>query len=315
MCSTQKEEIGAVKRELFRAGIRSEIRTNPLAAALNITRLELWVENDNDYFAAQKFYATMQARSGNGHEPGDKEDSSRPSIGAEELPVPSTLAVNRGVADVNGKNKSPHSGGELEQVSLLLEKEIEEILEREDALSQTCTTLRSEVGSLTRSLSESQAAAEKKAAALAAVRVSLERESVEHTRSEAEHKGEVRELQSRLKSVEETLSERKKKLDVTLEQLQTQQSKVVELRKEIVSHEQEWDESKRLVSKVRAELAVEKQSRVVAEEKAAKLAQALEVLERQLTEQRDLQEQLQASIGSLNSLRGRLQAKKTSVRA
>jgi len=315
MCSTQQEEVGAVKRELFRAGIRSEIRTNPLAAALNITRLELWVENDNDYFAAQKFYATMQARSGNGHEPADIEDSSGPSLDVEDLPVPTALSAHRGAGGLNGKDKSLHSGGELEQVSLLLEKEIEEILEREDALSETCAALRSEVESLTRSLSESQAAAEKKAAEFAALRTSLEREAAEHTRSEGQLKGEVRELQSRLKSVEETLSERQKKLEATLEQLQTQQSKVVELRKEIVSHEQEWDESKRLVSKVRAEIAVEKQSRLVAEEKAAKSAQALERLARQLTEQRDLQEQLQSSIGSLNSLRGRLQAKKTSVRA
>jgi len=82
-----------------------------------------------------------------------------------------------------------------------------------------------------------------------------------------------------------------------------------------VSREQERDENKQLVSKARAELAVERQSRIAAEEKAAKSAQALERLETQLTEQRDLQEQFQASIGSLNSLRGRLQAKKNSVRA
>jgi hypothetical protein len=90
---------------------------------------------------------------------------------------------------------------------------------------------------------------------------------------------------------------------------------VVELRKEIVSREHEWDENKRLASKAHAELVVERQSRVAAEEKTTKLGLAQERLEKQLAEQMDLQVQLRASIGSLNSLRSRLQAKKTSVRA
>jgi len=315
MCSTQQEEVGAVKSELFRAGIRSEIRSNPVAAALNITRLELWVENDNDYFAAQKFYASMQARAGNGHEPAATEVPSETSIDVEDLPAPATRAVSRGVADLDGKSKSQRPGGELEQASLLLEKEIEEVLEREDALTETCAALRSEVESLSRSLSESQAAAEKKAAEFALLRSSLEHELAERTRSEDQLKGEVRELQSRLKSVEATLLERQKKLETTLEQLQTRQAMVVELRKEIVSRGQEWDEDKQLVSKARAELAVERQSRIAAEENAAKSAQARERLEGQLEEQKDLQAQLRTSIGSLNLLRGRLQAKKTSIRA
>lgn len=314
MCSTQQEEIGAVKRELFRAGIRSEIRENPLAAALNITRLELWVENDKDYFAAQKFYAGMQARAGNGHEPADGEESTGASINPEVALSSSRWAVSRGAAGRDGNGKSQLPGGELEQVSLLLEKEIEEILEREDALSEDCSTLRGEVENLSRSLSESQAAAEKKAVEFAALKISLEREVAEHARSEDQLKGEVRELQSLLKSAEGTLVERQRRLETTLEQLQTQQAKVVELRKEIVSREQEWDEHKRLVSKTHAELAVERQSRIVAEEKAAKSAQAQEHMEKQLTEQKDMQGQLQASIGSLNLLRDRLQAKKSSVR-
>lgn len=314
MCSTQQEEVGAVKRELFRAGIRSEIRENPLTAALNITRLELWVENDKDYFAAQKFYANMQARAVNGHEPAAEEEPAGASINPEVAPDSSKWAVSRGAAGRDGNCKSQLPGGELEQVSLLLEREIEEILQREDALAETCSTLRGEVENLSRSLSESQAAAEKHAAEFAALKISLEREVAEHARSEDQLKGEVRELQSLLKSAEGTLVERQRRLEATLEQLQTQQAKVVELRKEIVSREQEWDEHKRLVSKTRAELAVERQSRIVAEENAAKSAQAQERMEQQLAEQKDLQGQLQSSIGSLNSLRDRLQAKKTSVR-
>jgi DNA repair exonuclease SbcCD ATPase subunit len=314
MCSTQQEEVGAVKSELFRAGIRSEIRSNPLAAALNVTRLELWVENDNDYLAAQKFYANMQAGSRNGDEWGSSKDTTATSVDAEHSAAPSTRMVSRGTVDPDGKNKNQRPGGELEQASLLLEKEIEEVLEREDALSETCTNLRSEVERLNQSLSESQTASEKATEEFTALRKSLEGELMERMRSEDLLKGEVRNLQSRLKLVEATLSEKQQRLETTLHQLQNQQSMVVELRKEIVSREQEWDENKRQVSKAHAELAVERQSRIAAEEKLAKSAVALERLVKQLAEQKDLQEQLRVSIENLNSLRDRLHAKRTSVR-
>jgi hypothetical protein len=315
MCSTRQEEVAAVKSELFKAGIRSEIRKNPVTAALNIKRLEVWVENEKDLFAAQECYARMQARAGNGHEPAATAAPTKTAIDVENPPAASTWAVSWGGADPDGKNSGRRTGGELEQASLLLEKEIEEILKREDTLSEACAALRSETENLSQSLSESQAAAVKKAAEFAALRNSLERELAEHTRSEDQLKGEVRELQSRLKSADATLLERHRKLESTLQQLQTQQSMVVELRKEIVSREQAWDEHKGLVSKAHAELAVEQQARLAAEEKLAKSALAQERLEKQLANHKDLQDQLRASLGSLNSLRGRLQAKKTSVRA
>jgi predicted nucleic acid-binding Zn-ribbon protein len=318
ICSTQQDEIGAVKRELFKAGIRSEIRSNPVAAALNITRLELWVENDNDLLAAQKLYARMQARAGNGHDPADADTNTETSADLEGLPTPSTTALaplNPTGADPDRKSRGRPPGSELEQVSLLLEKEIDEVLEREEALSKTCTALRNEVESLTRSLSESQAVADRKSTDFAALKASLESELAERTRSEDQLKSQVRELQSRLKSADGTLIERQRKLDATLDQLQTQQGKVVELRKEIVAREQEWEDCKRMVSKARAELALERQSRIAAEEKTAESLQAKESLEKQLAEQKDARSQLQASIGNLNSLRDRLHAKKTSIRA
>jgi len=314
MCSSRQEEVSAVKRELFKAGIRSEIRRNPLTAALNITRLELWVENDNDYFAAQKCYARMQTRARSSHEPAVEVHPTETAVVVEDPPPAPTEEVSRAGTDWDEKNARQRPGGELEEASLLLAKEIEEALEREDALSETCAALRSEVASLSRSISESQAAAEKKAAEFAALQNSLERELAEHTRSEDRLKGEVRELQSRVKSAEETLLEKQKKLETTLRELQGQEAMVAGLRIEMVSRAQECDEQKQLASKARAELAAERQSRVAAEEKAAKSAQARERLEKQLAEQKNLQEEVRASIGSLNSLRGRLQAKKTSGR-
>jgi chromosome segregation ATPase len=313
MCSERQEEVAAVKSELFKAGIRAEIRQNPVAAALQITRLELWVENEKDYFAAHKLYTNMQARAKNGHEPAAAEAPTESSLAMERLPARSTGSGR--VPDLDAKKKSQRPSGELEEARLLLEREIEDVLEREDALSETCGALRRELESLSRSLSESQAAAEKKASEFASLKSSLERELAERTRSEEQLKGELRELQLRLKAGEESLSEKHKRLEATLQQLQTQQAMVVELRKEIVSREQEWEANNRLVSKAHAELVAERESLIASEEKAAKSARALEQLEKQLAEQKDLQAQLRASIGSMNAFRDRLQAKKTSVRA
>ena len=315
MCSTQRDEVGAVKSELFKVGIRSEIRTNPVAAALSITRLELWVEHDQDYLAAQKLYARMQARAGKGDAPAITEDPAETLLDVEDGPAPSTRVVSRAEADSEGKSTVHRPNGELEQARLLLEQEIEEVLEREDALSESCRALQGEVKSLSQSLSDSQALSETKAAEQATLRSSLEQKLAERTRSEDQLKGEVGELQSRLSSAEETLLESQKRLGKALEQLQTQQAKVVELRKELESREQEFDDNTRVVSNAQAELAAERQSRITAEENSAKLSRAFEHLENQLTEQKELQEQMRASIGSLNSLRGKLQAKKTSVRA
>lgn len=312
MCSEHPEEVAAVKSELFKAGIRSEIRKNPVTAALRITRLELWVENENAYFLAHNLYSDMQARGRKVHEPITLENMPETSVGMAGLPARPSGSVSGEVAKLHGNNHSQPPGGELREASALLEREIIEVLKRQDALSETCATLRSEVERLGRSLGEAQAAAEKKAAEFADVKSSLERELAERARSEEQLKSVLREVQSRLKLDEETVSEGQKKLETTLQQLQTQQATVVDLRKEIVSREQEWDANNRLVSKAQAELAVEKESRIAAEEKAAKSAQAQEDLERQLVEQKDLQAQLRASIGNINSLRGRLLARRTS---
>jgi len=61
MCSSELKEVEAFKSELFRAGIRSEISSNPVASALGIARLEIHIY-DNDLIEAsriqQEFLAT-----------------------------------------------------------------------------------------------------------------------------------------------------------------------------------------------------------------------------------------------------------------
>jgi len=314
MCSTQHAEVGAVKRELFKAGIRSEIRSNPVSGALNVNRLELWVENDNEFFEAQRHYANMQAQAGNGDDPDATEVPTEIPTNSENFEPASTWALSQGAPDLVEENQGHRPGGELDPASLLLEKEIEEVPEPTYVLSEPVAALRNEVESLGQSLFNSLTAAEKAATEFTALQISLGSELAERTRSQDLLRGEVSELQSQLKAIEASLLAKQKQLETTQQQLQTQHGMVVELRREIVSHEQEWDENRRMVAKVQAELAVERQSRIAAEEKFAKSALDLERLGTQLAEQKDLQEQSPISIGSLNSLRGRLQAKKSSDR-
>jgi hypothetical protein len=53
MCSTNRQEVETLKTTLFRAGIGSEIRTNPLAFAMGINRLEV-VVHERDLLRASK---------------------------------------------------------------------------------------------------------------------------------------------------------------------------------------------------------------------------------------------------------------------
>ncbi len=293
MSSETEEEIGAVKSELFRAGIRSHVRKNPLTEALKLARMDLWIEKESDLIAAKKIFARMQGKPRTEH----------------ETPVPppppdpeSTRALTAG------------PGGELVEESLLLEREIEEILEREDRLEANCAALQAEVTGLRKALVEAQADGEKRMLELATAKTTLEKQLAERTRSEEELKSQLGEVQRRLSASEEVTSARNKKLEAAQIQLQAQQEMVVSLRKEIVDLEQERSDNKTLLSKARAQLDLEQGSRLAAEERVTKLTQAKDRLEVQLAEQTNLHKQLTASIDSLKSLRDRLHTKRTSVR-
>ena len=145
MCSTQHAEVGAVKRELFRAGIRSEIRST---GALNLTRLELWVENDNEFFEAQKHYANMQARAGNGDEPDATEVPTVTPFDPENFESTPTWTISQGTPDIIEENQSHYQVGEPEPANLPLEKQNEEVLEPKDVSSETSAGLGSGVESL-----------------------------------------------------------------------------------------------------------------------------------------------------------------------
>ena len=311
MCSKRREEVESAKSELFRVGIRSEVRSNPVAAALRVSRFELWVENESDFLKASKLCSKMGRGGRNGNGTAFQGESGETYIDIDELPAPESSGNGHSDTEV-AADDAP--GGALEEASLLLEQEIEKLLERENELETQCSKLQARVDELTESLSQAGESAEKQASDFAETRSSLEGEIANRKRAQERLERELRELQARVKSSEEAASEKQRKLDLATGQLQGQVAAVVELRKEIVAREQEWEEARKLTSKARAELEVERGARVVAEEKAVQLALSHKALERQLAEQKDMQQQMRAYVASLNTLRTKLQAKKTGTR-
>lgn len=327
MSSKDRTEIESVKKELFRAGIPAEIRSNPLAEALRVTRLELWVQNERDFFNASKVYAGLQAR-GNGKSkpspapaPGENPagfiEVADPDEDTSALPL---RAVSRG----GQKTVTESPSGELEEASSLLEQEIEQMLEREGELASTCASLRGQVNGLSEKLERAEAeldravetrlATEKEQAAeVAGLQTALERERAQRVRAEELLERERREIAQQMKAREEALFEVQKKLEAKIQLCQSQQATVVELRKEIVAREQQWEEHEKIAAKAHAEAVAEREARMAAEERAERAAAAKRTLEKQLAEQKDLQRQMSDSVASLNALRSKLRAKRAST--
>ncbi len=283
MCTQDRREVEFLKRELFRAGIRTEVRTNPVAAALGVSRLELWLPNDNDYADASRQCTVIRNHvaehglpkvlNGDGEPDEDLFENERPVITTSVVDVEPLPPA--GSDEVKTKKKRERRASELEQARALLEQEVEEVLARETELAAKCASLHDRVKHLSDSLEESKAkhaeeargraAAEKKAAEISDLKAALEKEMAER------------------RSLEEKLQ--------------------------------------RETRRAEEELSREKTARIAAEENAAKLTAARDSLAQQLAEntrqhqelQSELdqeQEQLQAYLGSLNSLRSKLQAKK-----
>src|ERR1051325_5334169 len=94
MTSGNENEVEEVRRELLKAGIASEKRRHPIAEAFGIGGVELWVENERDFFDASQLYAPMQHLAGNGPEAqanGPRPETSGGSFnGLKLLPEPSS---------------------------------------------------------------------------------------------------------------------------------------------------------------------------------------------------------------------------------
>jgi hypothetical protein len=298
MISRDRGQVESVKRELSRAGIQTEIRSNPLAAALRVSRVELWVQNERDFTMATKICAELEARFG------ERPGSAGPDIDAEVeviIEEPPSRKPARAVESaqrlktpepeqVAPQNNSAPSDA-LEQAAVLLEKEIEALLARETDLEQKCESQQTRINSLTAAAAQLQAqvgrevaareAVEKKAALLAEAQVALQRE--------------LRETQGQLQARDQTLASTRTELQARQQEVRSHQAKVAEVTNEL--------------AKAQNQIVAERQSRTAAEDRAAKLDALNKTNEQNLEEQARLQQQLHTYAGNLTSLRNKLQAR------
>lgn len=293
-----------VKEELFKAGIPSETRRHPIAEALGVGGVELWVQNEQDFSNASRLYNHFQGKAANGAEtpPSPKagtcgasgsepEPSSNPpkdSSKVESIPVAQPRCV------------------ELKEASSLLQKGIEQILVRESELTGECASLHGKLEELTQALAQAQADV---------VREIKNREAVEHNQATRLNglldtlARERREWQEKLKSSDDAFKNAKEQAGSLSRLLQTQQAAATTLKQEVAALELQREQQERCLSDVRKETDAEREARVAAEERAG-LAE--ESLQTQWAERQELERQIQAHTASLGSLLARVTSKAAS---
>lgn len=303
MCSKDRTQVEFVKRELSRAGILTEIRSNPLAAALRVARLELWVQDERDFATAVRLCAELQERFPVRQELASLDNdieiqatvvdppSKRPgrmTENAGRLPAPEPEAL---AAPPNNRAAYDAAPDDLEQASLLLNKEIEAMLAREVELEEQCEGLQSNIKALTESVTQSQAQLSREIAA----REAAEKKLAALTDTHASAQRELRETQNQVRLRDQALAAAKADLQAKLQESRSSQSKAAEVTNEL--------------AKARNQIVAERQSRTAAEERAARLDSELKASEQKLAEQARLQQQLQTCTGNLNALRSKLRAR------
>ncbi len=298
MISRDRGQVESVKRELSRAGIQTEIRSNPLAAALRVSRVELWVQNERDFTMASKICAELEARFV------ERPGATGPDIDAEvqviiEEPPPRqpTRAVDSGQRPratepervVPKINSAPSDA--IEQAALLLEKEIEVLLARETDLEQKCESQQTRVNSLTESAAQLRAQVGREVAA----REAVEKKAAQMAEAQAALQRELRETQSQLQARDQTLATTRTELQARQQEVRSHQAKVAEVTNDL--------------AKAQNQIVAERQSRTAAEDRAAKLDALNRTIEQNMEEQARLQQQLQTYAGNLTSLRNKLHAR------
>ena len=312
MCSRDPAEIEALRGEFLKAGIAVATRNNPVAESLGISGVELWVTHERDFFTASKLFAEVRGRT-TGKCGGTKAPLQAEGRKSHHLdgPEPGTAEPpNRGVNGSESRHTGEPQREELEQASSLLEKEIDEMLKRETELVTECASLRSKLEDIDQALAEARAALARETESRAAA----EREQAEKLsglESALEH--ERQEWQRQLKSRDDALMVRQKQLEAKSQLLQTHQAAIVELRDAIVALEQQRSVSEEVLSGAREEAAMEREARQAAEERARAAAEAQKSLEKQLLEQKDLEQRMRAHIASIGSLCSKLQAKRVTI--
>ncbi len=340
MCSQNQAEVEAVKKELLKTGIKSEMRNHPMAEALGVTGIELWIQDEQDFFNAANVFARMQATQPNHAESAAAnpaavapQDQRAPVEKKPQNTKPQPPAVESGEIMQVPELKAE----ELEQTSSLLQEEIEEMLKWENELAADRTSLRRKIKELNQALTDNEAAFAREAETRAATERTLtqqlsglqsalegeraqreiaeqqlERERIEHDRIAQQMSQDRDHLQEQLQSRDTALQESQKKLEGKAQLLRSQEAAVLKLRKEMASLDVERNESRKALAKAGADLAQEREARVAAEHRAETAEALQKFLENQLLEQKHLLQKLQAHWANLNSLYSKVHANRAS---
>ena len=326
MCSNDRQEVETLKRKLFRAGIPSEIRGNPVASVLGITRLEVFIDA-RDLLRASKVRHALETLvsaddpagiPGGGREINGivKDEASELVTEVEVLPSPSTEPPWE-----ESPGREPETGGaepkvEFAQATASLEEEVEELLVRESRLVNRCSSLEEKLKVRDESLAQARAdfareasnrsSAEMKLAGVCEARALLEKE--------------MQALEDRFKASEQALVASQAQLESQTREFSVQQVRIANLEKEVSSRDTQLERIAESLAQTRAGLEELKNLRLAAEQKSADLAAARKSLESQLaqeaqqreqllSERRDEHEQMRACVGKVNDLRSRVRAK------
>jgi hypothetical protein len=296
MCAGNEREIGLIRQKLLEAGIASETRRHPIAEALGVNGIELWVQNEQDFFNASKLYNHLQQTPGNSpgtppmspetEIPGHSVNGPKPQV--ESSSTPPTDAAKVGSKPVVQPRRL-----EFKQASSLLQKSIEELLQCESELEGECASLRAKVDQLTRALAQAQADVGQEI---------KDREAAERNQSEQltgvldTIARERREWQAKLKSSDDSIKNAKEQVGSLSRLLETEQAAAEALQHKIVALQLQRDEQESSLCDARKEAAVERKARLAADERAG-LAE--ESLQTQWAERQELERQIQVSLGPL----------------
>lgn len=326
-----------MKTELLKAGIKSETRKHSLAESFGVNAIELWVQDEQDFFNAANVIARMQVS------PCSTPEASLDKPQTESL-MPVALGGDQakhgkpqGLDPADSTPVAQIKPEELAQTSSLLQKEIEELLRCESELATECVSLRSKLKELGRALADSQdalrremenraaletqqaqqisalqSAFEGERAQRAAAEEQLQRERLEHKCAAQQLVQDREQLQQQLKAGDAALHDALKKLETKAQSLRSQEAAVLKLRKEMTSLERERNEGQECLAKANADLALAREARTAAEHRAEGAEAAQKCLEKQLLEQGQLQQTLQAHWNNLNSLYSKVHATRAS---
>jgi chromosome segregation ATPase len=303
MCSQDQSEVEAIRKELIKAGIQVETRPHPIAEAFGVSGLELWVQNERDFFNASKLYARLQDRVGESSAPSTTRPPAKALIRSGNEAQTKARSSPREGSQTDPK-PVPQSGRmELKQASTLLQKGIEEVLLRESQLSGECAALRGKVQELTQALAQAQTQASREI---------KNREAAERTQTEElTHllntlDRERKEWEQQLKACEDSMKKAQDQAHALSHLVQSQQAASVALKREITGLEVQRDQQEQLLNNARQETMVEREARLAAEQRAGA---AEESLQAQWAERINLETQIRAQLASLGSLVGKLASK------